>query len=319
MYRWGGSRGWGEGLWMGEYLSRCSRPSPHQTHVQPHTQIQAHTCTDNQRAHWNDNLHSQTSPTRPKPSSTAWEEKKRDMSASVHSSVDAARKKPAAFIACNASSDPAWKAKNQQFPSNRSKRFSENVCHCKTCLHALLAHAGIHSLIAETTKIVYSTEYFVFVCLVNHNCKILSCREMSYIGANNIAFTSAADEPKMHTAVRRSSKPWALRVAPSTFFFHMPSNVMHYVAHYARPARKTKQYMCVQLYTIHQTKNKNTTKHTGMKCSCTATSRRHSGCVVQTIPMAVTCKCIRRKKKENHWTHEKRSSNVPTARKALLP
>lgn len=99
------------------------------------------------------------------------------------------------------------KAKNQQFPSNRSKRFSENVCHCKTCLHALLAHAGIHSLIAETTKIVYSTEYFVFVCLVNHNCKILSCREMSYIGANNIAFTSAADEPKMHTAVRRSSKP----------------------------------------------------------------------------------------------------------------
>lgn len=219
MYRWGGSRGWGEGLWMGEYLSRCSRPSPHQTHVQPHTQIQAHTCTDNQRAHWNDNLHSQTSPTRPKPSSTAWEEKKRDMSASVHSSVDAARKKPAAFIACNASSDPAWKAKNQQFPSNRSKRFSENMCHCKTCLHALLAHAGIHSLIAETTKIVYSTEYFVFVCLVNHNCKILSCREMSYIGANNIAFTSAADEPKMHTAVRRSSKPWALRVAPSTFFF----------------------------------------------------------------------------------------------------
>lgn len=96
--------------------------------------------------------------------------RKRGMSASVHSSVDVARKNSAAFIACIATPDPAWKAKNQQF-SNRSKRFFENVCYCKTCLHALLAHAGIHSLIAETTKIVYSTEYLVSVCSVNHNCK----------------------------------------------------------------------------------------------------------------------------------------------------
>lgn len=317
----GWQQGMGRGAVGGGSTSANVQGHHHIRQVYNHTHActHAHTCTDNQRAHQNDNLHSQTSPTRLKPSSAAWEEKKKGMSASVHSSVDMARKKPAAFIACNASPDPAWKAKNQQFSFNRSKRFSENVCHCKMCLHALLAHAGIHSLIAETTKIVYSTEYLVFVCLVNHNCKILSCREMSYIGANNIAFTSAADQQKMHTAVRRSSKPWALRVAPAAFFFHVPSNVMQ-----RAPLRRhcpQDQYMCVRLYTIQQSKNKKYNKADRHEVSCPATSRRHSGCVEQTIRMAVTCKCIRQKKnkRKDCRTHEKRSGSVSTERKALLP
>lgn len=297
MYRWGGSRGWGEGLWVGgvplpifRAITTSDKCTTTHTHAHTHTLVQTTrghtkttTCTRKHRPH--------------DPSQVVQlEKKKKGMSASVHSSVDVARKKPAAFIACNASPDPAWKAKNQQFSFNRSKRFSENVCHCKMCLHALLAHAGIHSLIAETTKIVYSTEYLVFVCLVNHNCKILSCREMSYIGANNIAFTSAADQQKMHTAVRRSSKPWALRVAPAAFFFHMPSNVMQRAPLHRHCPQD--QYMCVRLYTIQQSKNKKYNKADRHGVSCPATSRRHSGCVEQTIRMAVTCKCIRQKKKE---------------------
>lgn len=108
MYRWGGSRGWGEGLWVGgvplpmfRAITTSDKCTTTHTHAHTHTLVQTTrghtkttTCTHKHRPHDSSQV-------------VQLEKKKKGMSASVHSSVDMARKKPAAFIACNASPDPA--------------------------------------------------------------------------------------------------------------------------------------------------------------------------------------------------------------------
>lgn len=129
---------------------------------------------------------------------------------------------------------PCVKSQEPTAFKQKQERFSKNVCHCKTCLHAFTCPCW-HSL-----TYCWNNKNSLFnriprVCVLGESQLQILCRKMSYIGANNIAFTSAVDEQKC-TLLRGGHRNLEHYMSHLPFFSHAKQHAAG-LATTALPAR----------------------------------------------------------------------------------